>query len=64
MALHLHENMAMSFCLAQNFVDYHLNRPVSIDGSLMGMGRIPGNLPIELEDDYLNDYTEKIYDID
>lgn len=63
-ALHLHENMAMSFCLAQNFVDYHLNRPVSIDGSLMGMGRIPGNLPIELVADYLNDYTEKIYDID
>lgn len=63
-ALHLHENMAMSFCLAQNFVDYHLNRPVSIDGSLMGMGRIPGNLPIELIADYLNDYTEKIYDID
>ena len=63
-ALHLHENMALSCCLAQNFVDKHLNRPVSVDGSLMGMGRVPGNLPIELMADYLNDYTEKAYDID
>lgn len=35
-----------------------------MDGSLMGMGRIPGNLPIELISDYLNDYTDKNYEID
>ncbi|MDD5923973.1 MAG: aldolase catalytic domain-containing protein [Clostridia bacterium] len=64
LALHLHENMSMGFHLAQNFVDKHLNRPVSVDASLMGMGRIPGNLPIELIADYLNDYTESNYDID
>lgn len=63
-ALHLHENMSLSCSLAQKYIDKHLNRPVSIDGSLMGMGRIPGNLPIELIADYLNDYTEKKYDID
>lgn len=63
-ALHLHENMSLSCCLAQNFVDKHLDRPVAIDGSLMGMGRIPGNLPIELIADYLNDYTDNYYDID
>ena len=63
-ALHLHENMALSCSLSQKFVDKHLNRPVSVDGSLMGMGRIPGNLPIELIADYLNDYTDKTYDID
>lgn len=63
-ALHLHENMALSCALAQRFTDYHLNRPVAIDGSLMGMGRIPGNLPIELIADYLNDYTDATYDID
>lgn len=62
--LHLHENMALSCCLAQNFIDFHLNRPIAIDASLMGMGRIPGNLPIELIADYLNDYTDKSYDID
>jgi 4-hydroxy 2-oxovalerate aldolase len=63
-ALHLHDNMSLSCCLAQNFVDKHLNRPVTIDGSLMGMGRIPGNLPIELIADYLNEYSDKSYDID
>ncbi|NLJ70461.1 MAG: hypothetical protein GX328_03230 [Clostridiaceae bacterium] len=63
-ALHLHENMSLSCCLAQAFIDKHLNRPVSVDGSLMGMGRIPGNLPIELIADYCNDYTGKTYDID
>lgn len=63
-ALHLHENMSLSCSLAQNYVDKHLNRPVSIDGSLMGMGRIPGNLPIELIADYLNDCYGSNYDID
>lgn len=64
LALHLHENMALSCCLAQNFIDKHLNRPVAVDASLMGMGRIPGNLPIELIADYCNDYADKAYDID
>lgn len=64
LALHLHENMALSTCLAQNFVDKHLNRPIAVDASLMGMGRIPGNLPIELIADYLNDYLDCNYDID
>lgn len=63
-ALHLHENMSISCCLAQSFVDKHLSRPVAIDGSLMGMGRIPGNLPIELIADYLNEYANKSYNID
>lgn len=63
-ALHLHENMSLSCCLAQAFIDKHLNRPATVDGSLMGMGRIPGNLPIELLADYLNDYAGKSYDID
>ena len=63
-SLHLHENMSLGCLLAQNFVDKHLNRPIAIDGSLMGMGRTPGNLPIELIADYLNEYSEKSYDID
>ena len=62
--LHLHENMAISDLLAQSFVDKHLHRPTAVDGSLMGMGRIPGNLPIELIADYLNEYADKNYDID
>ena len=64
LGLHLHENMSLSCSLAQQFVDMHLNRPVALDGSLYGMGRIPGNLPIELIADYVNEYSEKKYDID
>ena len=63
-ALHLHENMSLSCSLAQKFVDKRLIRPVAIDASLMGMGRNPGNLPIELIADYLNEYSDKTYDID
>lgn len=64
LGLHLHENMSLSCYLSQDFVDMHLTRPITVDGSLMGMGRTPGNLPIELIADYLNDYTYKTYDID
>ncbi len=63
-ALHLHENMSLSFSLAQKFLDKHLGRSITVDGSLMGMGRIPGNLPIELIADYINEYFDKNYDID
>lgn len=64
LGLHLHENMSLSCSLSQQFVDMHLNRPIAIDGSLYGIGRNPGNLPIELIADYLNEYTENKYDID
>ncbi|SFK45016.1 aldolase catalytic domain-containing protein [Succinivibrio dextrinosolvens] len=64
LSLHLHENMSLSTLLAQQFVDKRINRKIAIDGSLMGMGRIPGNLPIELIADYTNEYLNKIYDID
>lgn len=62
--LHLHENMALSFCLAQEFVEKQLQRDITVDASLMGMGRIPGNLPIELIADYLNESHSAHYDID
>ena len=64
MGLHLHENLAQSFSLTQTFLDIRMNRSVIIDGSLMGMGRIPGNLSIELEANYLNENYYKNYDID
>lgn len=62
-SLHLHENMSLGCSLAQRFIDKHMERSISIDGSLMGMGRNPGNLPIELIADYLNEYSDKTYDI-
>ncbi len=64
LSLHLHENMSLSYGLAQIFIDKHLNRSISLDGSLMGMGRTPGNLPLELIADYLNDYENRSYGIE
>lgn len=64
LGLHLHENMSLSCCLSQDYADMHLTRPIVIDGSLLGMGRTPGNLPIELMADFLNDVAYKSYDID
>lgn len=64
LGLHLHENMALSYSLAQDFLGMNLDRAVTIDGSLMGMGRTPGNLPIELICDYVNTYCNKSYNLD
>lgn len=65
LGLHLHENMAQSFSLAQSFLNKHLvGRDVTVDASLLGMGRTPGNLCIELMADYLNLNFGKQYDID
>jgi len=62
--LHLHENMSLSFSLAQEFIALHnKNRKVYIDGSLLGMGRIPGNLCIEVIMVYLNNHCDKNYEL-
>lgn len=64
LGLHLHENMALSFSLAQTFIDKHLKREIAIDASLLGIGRVPGNLPLELISDYINEYHDHEYDLD
>lgn len=64
LGLHLHENKAQSFSLSQRLLDKHLSRDVIIDGSLNGMGRIPGNLSIELMASFLNDNYNTHYEID
>ena len=62
--LHLHENLALSFSLAQKFLELKSEkRNVVIDSSVLGMGRIPGNLPTELLMQHLNDDFEKNYNI-
>ncbi len=63
LGLHLHENMSLGCLLAQKFVTMRLHRAITVDGSLMGMGRNPGNLPIELIADYLNENMQSQYDI-
>jgi 4-hydroxy 2-oxovalerate aldolase len=62
--LHPHENMSLGFSLAQEFVkSIGCKRDIIVDGSLMGMGRAPGNLCTELICDYLNNNNEKKFNL-
>lgn len=64
LGLHLHENLALSFSLAQDFLEMReTGRKCVLDASLNGMGRVPGNLCMELIMDYMNKNCGKKYDI-
>lgn len=53
--LHLHENFGLAYSLAQHYLSMvNPKRKIIIDGSLLGMGRDPGNLCIEQIMDYMN----------
>jgi 4-hydroxy 2-oxovalerate aldolase len=55
MGLHVHENLASAFSLVKGYIKYMDDRrDIVVDGSLMGIGRAPGNLCTELITDYLN----------
>ncbi len=67
--VHLHENLGLALSLAQHFLEIRdPKRSVSVDCSLLGMGRVPGNLCAEQIMDHLNIYygaeynTEPAYD--
>lgn len=63
--IHLHENLGLAYSLAQNFLTIvSPNRNISIDGSLFGMGKIPGNLCIEKIMDYLNNEYGRKYSLE
>lgn len=62
--LHLHENLALSYSLAQEFIAMKASgRKSIIDASMLGMGRTPGNLCMELIMDYMNRTQGGGYDI-
>ena len=62
--LHLHENLALSYSLAQEFIDMKASgRRSVIDASMLGMGRVPGNLCMELIMDYMNRTQGSTYDV-
>lgn len=67
--IHLHENLGLAYSLAQKFLNIASpTRKIVIDGSLLGMGRVPGNLCIEQIMEHLNEVygtgyiTEPVYD--
>lgn len=62
--LHLHENLAMSYSLAQDFISMKASeRECVIDASMLGMGRAPGNLCMELIMDYMNKRQSGYYNV-
>ena len=62
--LHLHENLGLSYSLAQRFIGIKSSeRECVIDASLCGMGRVPGNLNIELMMDYMNRFQGGYYNL-
>lgn len=63
--LHLHENLGLSYALAQHFIEMrHPLRDIVIDSSLLGMGREPGNLSTELMLDHLKAEYDAPYRIE
>ncbi len=63
--LHLHENLGLAYSLAQQFIRLASpKRKIVIDGSLLGMGRVPGNLCIEQIMDHLNTEYENDYNVE
>ena len=61
--LHLHENLGLSYSLAQEFLSLKSSeRRCVIDGSMFGMGRSPGNLCLELIMNYMNNNLGSSYD--
>lgn len=62
--LHLHENMSLAFSVAKHFLDIKKpERKAIIDASLLGMGRIPGNLCMEIIADYMNNKYDASYNM-
>lgn len=62
--LHLHENLGLAYSLAQEFLSMKSSeRDCVIDGSMLGMGRVPGNLCLELIMDYMNREKGASYDV-
>ncbi len=64
LGLHLHENLSLAYSLAQKYTN--IVSPIRksvIDASMQGMGRVPGNLCMELIMDYMNKAFGKNYDI-
>ncbi len=65
-AFHPHNNMLMAYPLAQSFIKEleSCKRDGIVDGSLLGIGRKPGNLPSELIASYLNSIYGETYRVE
>ena len=63
--VHLHDNLGLAFVLAQCITEIrNPKRKICIDGSLLGMGRAPGNLCIEQMMNYMNEQYGRGYKLE
>lgn len=63
--VHLHENLGLAYSLAQHITQIaNPKRNIVIDASLLGMGRVPGNLCIEHIIDYMNEQFGDSYSLE
>lgn len=62
--LHLHENQSLAYGLLHEFLRIKKSqRKTVIDASLLGMGRMPGNLCMEILASHMNDHFTEKYDL-
>lgn len=63
--LHLHENQSLAYGLLHEFLRIKKpGRGTVIDASLLGMGRMPGNLCLEILASHMNTYYARDYDME
>jgi 4-hydroxy 2-oxovalerate aldolase len=63
LGFHSHNNLQLSYSNAITFIDFHTERQLIVDTSIMGMGKGAGNLNTELFAEHLNLYFGKNYQI-
>ena len=63
---HSHNNYQLSFAFAQEVIKLSANstRHIIIDGTLLGIGKVAGNLNTELLVEFLNRKMKYSYDLD
>lgn len=61
---HSHNNLQLSFLVAQDIFTYDTDRKLIIDATLLGMGRGAGNLNLELIANYYNRSYKDKYDVE
>lgn len=64
LGFHSHNNLQLSFSNCQALINQASDRTLLLDASVYGMGRAAGNLNTELITNYLNNYSEKHYEIE
>lgn len=63
LGFHAHNNFQMGFANALAFLELDMNRDILVDGTLYGMGKSAGNVPLELLAMRMNELFQKEYNI-